>query len=332
MFSRRNFLSFDFGGRRNDDDPDHWLRVHRIAMACRFEITLSSSDAPHVAAARKALDEADRLESVLTVFRDTSEAVHVNRNAALEPVAVGEDLFEILKLSELLYRDTSGAFDITATPLSRCWGFLRHEGRVPDPAVLDEARGYVGMSKVLLDDAARTVAFERDGLELNFGSIGKGFALDRMALLLRGDGVRHALLSAGQSSIYAIGGRDGGWPIDLRPRRAKARIGQVLLRHGAMATSGAGEQYFEIEGVTYGHVLDPRSGWPASGVLGSTVIARSAAVADALSTALLVDGPDLAEQYCAIHPNTLAVIIPDDSTQLPRVFGSYDGATVDMAV
>lgn len=329
--SRRNFLSFDFGGRGGGDDADHWVRVHRIAMACRFEVTLSSSDARQLEAARKALDEADRLESILSVFRDNSEVVYANRRAGQEAVHIGDDLYEILKLSELLYRDTSGAFDITATPLSRCWGFLRRDGRIPEPAVLDEAKALVGMPKVNIDDADRTVQFERDGVELNFGSIGKGFALDRMAVMLRGDGVRHALLSAGQSSIYAIGGRDGGWPIDLRPRLAKARIGQVLLRHGGMATSGGGEQFFEIEGVRYGHVLDPRTGWPASGVLGATVIARSAAVADAISTALLVQGLDLAEQYCAIHPNTLAVIIPDDSTQIPRVFGSYDGATVDLA-
>ena len=329
MLSRRNFLSFDFNGRATA--PDHWVRVHRIAMACRFEVMLHSSGARDLGAARKALDEADRLESILTVFRDTSEVVHVNRTAAEDDVRVGPDLFELLQLSERLHQETAGAFDVTSNPLSRCWGFLRREGRVPEAAVLDEARACIGMSKVSLDVDRQTVRFERPGVELNFGSIGKGFAMDRMAALLRSNGVRHALLSAGSSSVVAVGGRGGGWPIDLRPRRARGRVARVLLRDGAVGTSGAGEQFFEIDGKHYGHVLDPRTGWPASGVLGVSVITGQAAVADALSTAMLVEGAIFAEHYCSIHMDTLVVMVTEDNPEQPRVFGSYVGAKLELA-
>jgi thiamine biosynthesis lipoprotein len=330
MFSRRNFLSFDFT-RGGVADPEHWVRVHRVAMACRFEVLLHSGGTLDLGAARKALDEADRLESILTVFRDTSEVVHVNRTAAEEDVRVGPDLFELLQLSERLHQDTAGAFDVTSNPLIRCWGFLRREGRVPEPSVLDEARASVGMRKVSLDVDRQTVRFDRPGVELNFGSIGKGFAMDRMAALLRSNGVQHALLSGGSSSVVAVGGRGGGWPIDLRPRRAKARVARVLLRDGAVGTSGAGEQFFEIDGTRYGHVLDPRTGWPASGVLGVSVITREAAIADALSTALLVEGPTLADNYCATHTDTLVVLVPEANPERPQMFGSYVGARVELS-
>jgi FAD:protein FMN transferase len=328
MLTRRNFLSFDFSGKATD--PDHWVRVHRVAMACRFEITLYSSDAEHIAAARRALDEADRLESMLTVFRETSEVIQVNQRAAEEEVRVSAELFHLLQRSEEIYRDTAGAFDVTATPLSRAWGFLRREGQLPDDATVEEARAVVGMSQVTLDAVTRSVQFAQKGVDLNFGSIGKGYALDRMAAMLRRDGVRDALLHAGHSSVVAIGGRPDGWTIDLRPRRAHARVARLVLRNGAVGTSGAGEQYFEIEGRRFGHVLDPRTGWPAEGVLGASVVARAATVADALSTALLVEGTTLAEQYCATHPDVLAVIVPEDGMQKPIVYGSYRGARIEM--
>src|SRR5436190_24391409 len=109
--TRRNFLSFDFGDRTRD--PDHWVRIHRIAMACRFEVMLSSDDASDMAAARSALDEADDLEAVLSVFRDASVVSHVNRRAAGEPVTIGGTLFDLLTRSAELHAQTGGAFDVT---------------------------------------------------------------------------------------------------------------------------------------------------------------------------------------------------------------------------
>jgi thiamine biosynthesis lipoprotein len=176
------------------------------------------------------------------------------------------------------------------------------------------------------------VRFVRPDVELNLGSIGKGHALDVMAGKLRRLGVRDALLSAGGSSILAIGsdkGR-GGWPIDLRPRLAtRDRLARIRLRDAAIATSGAGEQFVLADGRRYGHVLDPRTGWPAAGVLSATVITREAAVADALSTAFLVDGPHLAARYCAAHSDTLALLTRDDGCERVEVFGTCAGVTIE---
>lgn len=306
-------------------------------MACRFEVVLQEGDAAQVGAARAALDEADRLEALMTVFRDTSALVRINRTARDGAVRAEPELFEILQLSSRMHAATGGAFDITSTPLSRCWGFLRREGRVPSLAEIEAARAQIGMEHVELEPARHTIQFRRPGIELNLGAIGKGYALDRMARLLRSCGCRQVVLSAGGSSVVAIGSPSGpalsdvgGWTIDLRSRQlTRSRIARLRLRDGALATSGAGEQFVDVNGTRYGHVIDPRTGWPASGVISVSVVAREAAVADALSTACLIAGEPLAARYCAANPETLVLLTPDDGSERYRVFGSYRGAEVE---
>jgi thiamine biosynthesis lipoprotein len=308
-------------------------------MACRFEIVLDSP--AHVPAARLALDEADRLEGALTVFRDTSELMRINHHAARMPVRPDDEVFELLRRCGDMCDDTGGAFDITSTPLSRCWGFLRRDGRLPSSEELERARSLVGMHLVRLDATDRTVGFGREGVELNLGSVGKGYALGRMAHLLKRDGVDEALLSAGGSSVAAVGGPDGGWVVDVKSRQiSRERLARLRLstrsdavKRGfspaiGLATSGAGEQFVTIDGVRYGHVIDPRTGWPAQGVLSVSVVCDDPATADALSTAFLVGGRALAEQYCARHPETLVLLTPDDGSERPIVIGSHRGAIV----
>jgi FAD:protein FMN transferase len=326
--TRRNFLSFDFGDRPRD--PDHWVRIHRLAMACRFEVMLSSDDARDVAAARSALDEADDLEALLTVFRENSVVSDLNRRGAHEDVPVGARLFGLLARSGELHARTGGAFDVTSTPLSRCWDFLTRERRVPTDQEIADACAIVGMGHVHLDETNRSVRFARAGVEVNFSAIGKGYALDRMGELLRGRGARRALLSAGHSSVLALGGKGRGWPVDLRPRLASRRVGRLWIKNGAVGTSGAGEQFIEIDGRRYGHVIDPRTGRPAEGVLGASVITGDAATADALSTAFLIGGPELARRYCGAYPDVLAVLVLDEPGERTEVFGRYNGATLEM--
>jgi FAD:protein FMN transferase len=314
------------------DDGAYWIRVHRRAMACRFEITLSNEDAGQVDAARAALGEVDRIEDALTVFRETSELVRVNREANLGPTVTEAGLFALLQTCAILHRETEGAFDITSTPLSRAWGFLKRQGRLPAPEEIASARARVGMDGVELAADKRTVRFRRPGMELNLGSIGKGYALERAGTLLRERGVTHALVSAAGSSIFALGGRDGGWIVDVRSRQIqRQRLARLSLRDCALATSGAGEQYVDVDGRRYGHVIDPRTGWPAAGLVSVSVVADDAARADALSTAFLVGGLESARSYCASHPRTLALVTPDDGTERPQVLGEHPGARLEEA-
>ena len=302
-------------------------------MACRFEVVLPGERAGHVTHACAALDEADRLEALLTVFRETSELARINRTAAGVARNVDPAVLEILRRSRELHARTEGAFDVTSTPLSRCWGFLRREGRVPPEDAIAAARRLVGMQHVEIDPATMSVRFARAGMELNLGSIGKGYALDCMGDLLRRLGVRRALLSAGGSSILAVGSDGPGWPINLRPRLVQQVSGErgmrVHLRDAALATSGAGEQFVEADGRRYGHVIDPRTAWPASGVLSASVITANAADADALSTAFLVGGPGLASRYCAAHGGTLVLMALEGEGGRFRRFGACAHADLE---
>lgn len=322
--SRRGLFEL-LRGRRSG--VGHWVKVHRVAMACRFEVALDDEDARHVEDARAALDEVDAIEAALSWFRDTSELTRVNREAAAGPVAVGPFLLELLVLCRELHAATGGAFDPASTALSRCWGFLERRPRLPAEADLAAARACSGMDKVLVDESARSVGFAVPGVELSFGAVGKGWALDRVTRTLRERGLQRALVSAGGSSQRAWG--DASWELSLEP--ARRPLGTLWLREGALATSGAGEQSFEEAGRRYGHVLDPRSGWPAEGVRSASVLASEAAGADALSTAFLIGGPELAASVCATRPGTLAFLVlearPDEIVEI----GRRDGVSLEPA-
>jgi thiamine biosynthesis lipoprotein len=321
MYKRREILQLT--PRSAPAMEAYWLHVSRKAMACRFEITLPHTAQTGVRVASAALDEVARLERQLTVFRADSEVSAINQRAATEAVPVEPGLFALLELCQQLTRATAGAFDITSGPLSRCWGFMRRQGRIPAREEIERARLCVGSEKLLLDTGAKTIRFAQPGVEINLGSIGKGYALDHVARQMRG-GVRTALLGAGSSSMRALGRGEsgGGWTVGIRdPRKLDQRVAVLRMRDAALATSGSDEQFFEHDGRRYGHIIDPRTGWPADGIAGVTVIASSAAIADALATAFYVGGRELAESYCAAHPGTMAVLLERDAEQ-PLVIGN----------
>jgi FAD:protein FMN transferase len=298
-------------------------------MACQFEVILPEAGAAWLGASRDVLTRLDEIEARLSVFRDTSEISFLNQNANRSPVSCDPELMRLLLDCQALSVATDGAFDITSTPLSRCWGFMRREGRLPSTTELETALGAVGMGKVQLEPEHGTVQFRASDLELNLGAIGKGHALDLLGGDLRATGVDQALLCAGKSSLLALG---GDWPVDLRsPQVADHPLARLVLRDSALATSGAGEQFVIIDGRRYGHIIDPRTGWPAVGLLSVSVVTREAARADALATAFFVGGLDLVRRYCEAHDEVLAVVTPDDEQGRPQVFGKYRGVRLEIA-
>jgi FAD:protein FMN transferase len=304
-----------------------WVKVQRTALGCRFEVTLPSEDARHVDAARAALDEVDAIEDALTPLRDASEVSRVNREAAAGAVAVGPSFFALLSLCRELYSATGGAFDPASAALSRCWGFRERRPRRPAAEEIADALACSGLDKVTADGLGRTVRFAVPGVELDFGAVGRGWALDRVAATLRVRGVFRALLTAGGSSHRGWGGE--AWELALRP--GGEELGLLRLRDAALGTSATGEQHLEAGGKRYGHVLDPRTGWPAEGVRSASVVASEAAVADALSTAFLVGGPELAGPFCASRPGTMALLVRDAQPRQLLVFGRRDGVAVETA-
>jgi thiamine biosynthesis lipoprotein len=299
----------------------YWLHLGRPAMACKFEVTLPSELQDRLDAAHAALDEVDQLEEQLSIFRETSELAAINRLAAEQAVTVEPRLHALLLQCRELHRATGGAFDITSTPLSRVWGFLRREGRVPTAEELAGARRLVGMDQVTLDEEARTIRLATAGVTLNLGGIGKGYALDRVAEGMGRAGLATALLTAGASSILAHGaGPDGqGYLVGLRdPADHTRRLGTVRLAGAALGVSGVGEQSFAADGRRFGHILDPRTGWPVEGRAYAAVVAPTAALADALATAFFVGGRAVAERYVKDHPAVSALVMDSEDASGQR--------------
>ena len=312
------------------EPPRSWLHVNRTAMACRFEVTLPVSDRNGIAVANDALDIVDALEAQLSVFRDSSEISFINREAAARAVVVEDSLFDLLSLCKTLHEQTEGAFDITAGPLTRCWGFLRRAGRLPAADEMESARSLVGSDNMLLDCQTRSIRFLHAEMEINLGSIGKGYALDQVATSLRGR-TASALLNAGASSFYAMGAGDRGegWSVGIRDSRNKTeRLARLRLRDCALSTSGSEEQFFEHDGKRYGHIIDPRSGWPAQHVTSVSVVAQSAAVSDALATAFYIGGREVAEKYCASNPEVMVIML-ETGAESPLTIGSHRGCRIE---
>ncbi len=317
------------------------IRVSRRAMATTFEVAIPvGSHRDPIAAGTAALDLIDELEDQMTVYRDHSEVSRLNALAAESPVVVEQQLFGLFERCAGWTRETEGAFDIATGAMTKAWGFFQREGRVPNPKERTAAMAKTGMRHVILNPETRSVKYRRSGLEINLGAVGKGYALDRAARLLRDEwGVRSALLHGGGSSVFALGGPPGdprGWPIRLRhPSEPDTSLGTVHLRNRGLGTSAATFQFFEYKGQKLGHLLDPRTGWPASGTASASVTASTAAEADAMSTAAFVLGAAGTEKLLRLKPGLGAVVLADNQKAHPEPWvaladpDSYSPARVD---
>ena len=298
-------------------------------MACQFDVLLNAGEhAGSTEAAIEALDLIETLEAQLTVYRDSSEVSQLNRNGFTELVVVEPQLFELIQRSVSLFHATNGAFDITSGPLIQLWDKLRTNGEMPKPQRIKEVLQLVDSNLIQLDPLNHTVRLSVAGVSIDFGGIGKGYALDRCADFMTTVGIESFLVHGGSSSILARGTRlsgttDEGWTVGIRhPLRADRRLLELQLCHRAVGTSGAGTKQFYHQGKRYGHVIDPRTGYPSDGVLSTTVVAPSAATADALSTAFYVLGVDAAAEYCQAYSEVSAIITtlgPSGSVEVHRI-------------
>jgi thiamine biosynthesis lipoprotein len=298
---------------------DVWLEFARDAMACRFEVLLHPGK-PETGpdAAMAALDTISYLEQVFSVYIPTSEISLLNARAFETPVQVSESTFALLALGKEIFERTDGAFDMTAAQLTKTWGFYRRQGKMPTDSEIEQALLSIGSHHIELNASDRTVRFLQP-IELNSGGIGKGFALDCAADHLRKSGVTDFAFHGGKSSILCNGSQDPndaelGWKIAVRhPELSERILGTVTLRNEALGTSGPANQFFYFRGKRYGHIINPKTGWPADGMLSITVLHPSAGWADALATGLYVMGIDRAIEYCERNPEVrMLAILPGE--------------------
>ncbi|MBN1972818.1 MAG: FAD:protein FMN transferase [Sedimentisphaerales bacterium] len=277
------------------------------AMATTFEIYIVHEDEKYAGqAANAAFFELDRLEAELSRFAESSDITRINHLPAKKVFRLGLDAFECLKISYLMYEQTYKTFDITIGPLYNCWHNKDGSLRTPSQEEIDKAMQHVGMHLFELDERLHAIWLSVSPLQIDLGGVGKGYAVDKMAELLREWGINTALISGGFSSVLALDAPPGtkGWPLSLsNPNNRKQVLARPFLCNRALGSSGIKKS---------GHIIDPRKGYPVEGKIASWSSAPSAAVADVLSTAFMIMDLDEIEKYCSSHPDQAAMIIPDD--------------------
>ena len=283
----------------------------RMSMGSAYAIAAYGDDAAALAAAvEAAFDEVDRIDRLMSHYKPDSPLSRLNREAGQgATVRVDPELFDFIAESLRYSRESDGAFDVTVGPLMKAWGFFRGEGRLPAPGELDEARGRIGWKHVVLDAAARTIRFERPRMELDLGGIAKGYAVDRAVAVLKARGLAAALVSAGGSTTYGLGAPpdESGWKVSIQdPVRSQKTALHVVLKDRALSVSGSYERSFEVDGVRYSHIMDPRTARPVQGLLSVAVLSETGTAGDALDNVLFVQGVEWSRTYLSRLPATEA--------------------------
>ncbi|MCL2305473.1 MAG: FAD:protein FMN transferase [Planctomycetaceae bacterium] len=308
------------------------LVVSREAMAGEFAVSFDKTLYPWgTEIALAALDEVQRLERKLSVFLPDSQVSFINKVASFSPVSLDEELFDLVQFCLDLSEQTGGAIDITSTPLWKLWGFADKKVRIPTAGEIAAALETVGTRFVELDETAGTIRFTKPGVQLSFGCVGKGLALDAASRVLENAGMRDFQIHGGLSSVLTRGNfrrSEPGWTLGVaHPIYPEQRLAEIRLLDESLGTSGSQKQFFLHQNRRYGHILDPRTGYPSEHTLMVTVVAGSAMLADVLSTAFYVMPPTEVETYCAAHPDVAALLVlaSDQNPQFEvRSFGLPD--------
>ena len=288
------------------------------AMGTTFSVVLHGDDRDKMEeAANAALDEVQRLDNLLSIYRPASVWSEINRLAAQRPVAVSPEVFRLISRCLRYSRGSQGAFDISVGPLMKAWGFFKGAGRLPGLEEVASALARVGYRHLRLDPARRTVRFDMAGVEINPGGIGKGYAVDRMVGILRKKGIDTALVMASSSSIYGLGAPPGearGWKVAIRnPRRpSRDSATEVFLKDMSLSTSGGYAQTFWAEGRSYSHIMDPRTGYPARGMLLVSVTAPRAMESEAWTKPFFIQGRLWAAKH---RPGRLKAFFCEDAPE-----------------
>ncbi len=326
------------------------VHVEHLAMATQFEIVLYGTNQQYLfTVAEEVMREIDRLEAQLSFYRADSDIRQINAQAALHPVSLDPRVFHLLQKARELNAITDGAFDITVAPLIRCWGFAGGSGQMPSDEAIEKARTVVGMKHLILDAENYTIAFDREGVEIELGAIGKGYAIDQAVRLLQEYEIESALLHGGTSAVYALGAPPDAehWQVAIQKPMPSKNVQEenndahtagkegnylavVEMRDTSLSVSAPHGKWFMSEGRRYGHVIDPRTGYPTSRSVLAAIVMPSATDGDALSTGLLTLGSaflPILKTYCPAARALVAVeetegVVQTHATETRRFQGT----------
>lgn len=291
-------------------------RDRRMLMGTQVDIVADGADARLLGAAMSAaFAEMLRLEALMSRYRGDSIVRRIGVAAGRQPVAVPAEVMAVLQAARRVHRDSQGAFDPTVGALSG-WQFEPGHEAMPTAADIAGALRHVGAQHLQLDAAAGTAFLERPGMALDLGGIAKLPILAAGLHVLEREGVRNALINGG-GDVLAIGRLAGRpWRVGVRDPRAPARLLGTLEidGRGVVASSGDYERGFVRDGRRLHHVLDPRTGWPTTGVRGVTLLARDVAPVNGWGTALMVQGPATAPAWSQRHPEAQLLVAGSDGT------------------
>jgi thiamine biosynthesis lipoprotein len=265
-------------------------------MGTRFRIVLYAPDeATARKAGRAAFDRVAALDSCMSDYKADSELMRLCAKAGGEPVPVSDELFFVLSRAQELARRSGGAFDVTVGPVVRLWRRARRTQQLPDPDKLAQARALVGYKNVRLDARGHTVQLLKAGMLLDLGGIGKGYAADEALAVLAKHGITRALVAAGGDiAVSAAPPGTAGWKVAIAPLSEEegAAGPYLVLEHAAVSTSGDAEQFVEIDGKRYSHIVDPHTGIGLVGRMSATVVAKNGISADSMTKVVAVLGAE----------------------------------------
>lgn len=267
-----------------------------ILMGSRFDITIVDNDS--IAAFKNikfAIKEIQRIESVISSWDSNSQTSLVNKNAGIAPVEVCSELFDLIQRSIVISGITDGAFDISYASMDQLWKFDGSMKTMPSNSEIKKSIANVGYKDIVLNTDKNTVFLKNVGMKIGFGAIGKGYAADRVKELLINRGVKAGIINAsGDMSTWGKTPENKEWTIAITNPLNKNKSFAILpISNKAVVTSGDYEKFVMFNGKRYSHIINPKTGYPASGIISVSVIANSAELADALATSIFVMGVDV---------------------------------------
>lgn len=238
-----------------------------------------------------AIDEISRVEALISSWKPTSQTSSINKNAGIAPVKISEELFSLIQRAIQISKLTDGAFDISYASMDQLWKYDGSMTQMPSKEAIKKSVAKVGYTAIVLDPKNSTVFLKNKGMKIGFGAIGKGYAADKAKKLLISNGVSGGIINA-SGDINSWGSKPNGssWQVAITNPLNKNKAFAMLPIKDAVVTSGNYEKYVTFNSRRYSHIIDPRSGYPAQGIISVTVFAPKAELADALATSVFVMG------------------------------------------
>jgi thiamine biosynthesis lipoprotein len=255
----------------------------------KIEIYSDNQDKTNISL-KKAFEEIRKCDLILSDYRNDSELSKIIEEASSHPVHVSDYLFEITKKSLYFSKITNGLFDITIQPLINLWGFKDKNFKVPTDKEIKEIKSYIGYKNIILDEVNKTIFIKNPKTKLDFGAIGKGFAVDKAINVIKKSGIKSAFIDS-VSNQYYLGAPPNKkyWTIGIKdPRNENKIIKYLHIKDKSISTSGDYEQFFIHNNKRYNHIINPKTGYPITSLITSTIISESSTDADALSTSVLL--------------------------------------------